>query len=146
MKEKFLPASLLDGGVRAALLWVLTDFSVAAPLADWGLDIYIAPLVCAGVFALLSGALSGLLMARFQQRKTLLFFWLTSFGWFLLGCIFLFLNHMTVKLHLFPMRALGLGDGLMLLFETAGYAFGSGILRFVCLAVLFFRRKRSDAV
>ena len=146
MKEKFLPASLLDGGVRAALLWVLTEFSVSALLTDWKLDIYIAPLICAGVFALVSGTLSWLLLRRFSQRKTLVFYGLASLGWFLLGFIFLFLNYMTLKLRLFPVRALGLGDGLMLLFETAGFAFGSGLLRLICLAVLFFRRKPSDAV
>jgi len=141
-KNNFLvPFSILDGGVRVLLLFILCEFSVSELLVNWGLDIYRTPLVCSGIFALLSSTLSCLLMFHLPSRKHILLFWLSSFGCFLLGCGLFLSNLMTIRFRLFSMRPIGLGDGLMLLFIIVGFFALSEIICILCLVILLLRHR-----
>lgn len=144
--NRLLSFSILDGGVRTLLLFILCEFSVSELLVNWGLDIYRTPFVFGGIFALLSGVLSFLLTFRLTDRRHIFLFWISSFCCFLLGCGLLFLNKMSIKISLFPTRALGVGDGLTLIFTFTSFFLCSEIIRIICLAVLLLRRKPTDAV
>lgn len=124
----------LDGVIRGGLMYALCEY-IVSQYSPYNATHHIAAAV---VFATISIGLS-LILARNAHKISV--FYLVGQACFVLFFLLIFINFISIGLHIFPQRELGNADGLLIMFVQGFYLFMSEPIRLVILFAMSIHRK-----
>ncbi len=139
MGKSTVKYAVLDGVVRALVLFLAVEL-LTSVYAGGRITLFFA-ISAVAVLALpfLFGALS---FKKSQRQLPLGKYALLCGGVYVVSAvIFLLLNELTVNIHLLPVRELGYGDGLMLLYFLPALLLSNLIDRAAALAVIWSKQE-----
>jgi hypothetical protein len=130
--------AILDGVVRGLLLYGLGEY-ITSQYSQYAYAHYlIAAAICAFISIFLSFLLS-------KKESRLAMFYGISQVFFVLFALLIFVNYMTIGVHVLPMRELGDADGLLIMLVQGVFLLISEHIRLVILFAVHIHRRINNS-
>lgn len=137
-KYSYVKGATIDGLIRGAILFFLNEFIISQHIAPPYVVLWVATIACVAI------SVGEFCWIMCSLNNKLLSFYVVGQCVFALSIILIFVNYMTLGLHIFPTRNLGNGDGILIVLFNGMYLITSGLLRLGVLFILSLLRQKTD--
>ena len=137
MNKKYMIKAVLDGLIQGFTLYCLVMILLSLPVSY---SSFISCLLAGGILGIISASIYFILVRK-ESRKNIIKFSIISIIFFILFNIIALVIRMQFHLNILPLRELGNGDGILILFICAFFLIPNFVLRFITCVVLFIQKK-----